>query len=274
MKKIHVQFYDTADDSLIGETDSPSKDLPDRFDISTTLWINDVEWSVVRADPVTRKEFERTKTLRLDLALIQYMDPANINFTLPTISNDGPPFSNAIAPLGQSWLILHEDDWRQVEFIGAEHLHLVDEEMATIADLVATKRFEDDGFVGYRACHVRTKVPQPLPARFVLTELLNALPLPFLTMEGVADEREKLVVEGGFAISLRGLTFYGCEANSQVRVFGMTRPRIGVTSDLVDVETGLIGLMQEKDLVLVDWCRTEVVQPDVASLHAYLMRVA
>jgi hypothetical protein len=93
-------------------------------------------------------------------------------------------------------------------------------------------------------------------------------------MEGVADEREKLIVEGGFAISLRGLTFYGCEAEGEVRALGMTRPRVGVTSDLGDVLTGLAEMMRAKNLVLVDWCRTEVVQPNTDSLHAYLLGVA
>src|SRR6185437_13418963 len=85
---IRVEFINGADNSVIGVSNIPCKQLPDTFAINTNLDIKDQKWSVQSADPVDKAQFIKTGNLRLVLSRLSMMNPAEVLFSLPTISDD------------------------------------------------------------------------------------------------------------------------------------------------------------------------------------------
>src|SRR5690242_10699866 len=112
--KVHVVFIDADSGAVLGETDIPADRLPATFATSTSLQLGADSWSVVRAEPLTAEEFIRTGKLRLEMRRIVMMDPRQLLFSLPTISNELPACETVQAP---GALVLHEDDWRQIELV-------------------------------------------------------------------------------------------------------------------------------------------------------------
>ncbi len=59
----------------------PVEDLPDTFEVNTTLHLGEDDWSVVHADPLTKADFSRTGKLIIRLRKIEAMDPNAIGFS-------------------------------------------------------------------------------------------------------------------------------------------------------------------------------------------------
>jgi len=130
--------------------------LPESFDKPTTMHLQEEEWTVAKADPVSRQEFALSGKLTLHLVLIERLDPEKVLFTLPTISNELPGTVETRL-FNDFTLTLHEDDWRQNEFLPLRLLPVVQEEMAFVEVIL----FPDDrpeGAFGYKTVHVRNKI--------------------------------------------------------------------------------------------------------------------
>jgi hypothetical protein len=80
-RKVTVEFIDEADGAVFASSIMPVDDLPDSFEIDTTLHLGESDWSVVRAEPLTKKEFSKTGKLRIRLRKIETMDPNAIGFS-------------------------------------------------------------------------------------------------------------------------------------------------------------------------------------------------
>jgi hypothetical protein len=133
---------------------------------------------------------------------------------------------------------MHEDDWRQREFVSRQFTREIDAELVEIRNVL----LEQDG-PGSKRVHVRSKLREPL----------NGVRL---TLGGVRDslggiELVGLVVGGGlvidgFALPLPGGAAYGRVADGLVVALGLQG----------DAEPGgLRGLANQHALVLVDWIR-------------------
>src|SRR5690242_17556226 len=111
MRAIHVELFDAATGTLIGEADLPAEQLPESFAASTTLHLGDADWHVERAEPMTRDEYVKAGHLVLRLREVVQVDPKQILFSLPTIEDALPPLHDGP---GEEAAALREDDWRQV----------------------------------------------------------------------------------------------------------------------------------------------------------------
>ena len=80
-RKVTVEFIDEADGAVFASSIMPVDDLPDSFEIDTTLHLGESDWSVVRAEPLTKKDFSKTGKLRIRLRKIETMDPNAIGFS-------------------------------------------------------------------------------------------------------------------------------------------------------------------------------------------------
>jgi len=65
--KIKVTLINDADGEVFGPMELPPEQLPESFDLQTTMHIGEVDWSVVDAQPMTRAEYKATKSLVLRL---------------------------------------------------------------------------------------------------------------------------------------------------------------------------------------------------------------
>ncbi|MBO2007636.1 hypothetical protein [Hymenobacter negativus] len=158
---VEVTFIDHATGQVIGSTKLPPEQLPDTFGVATNFTLGTQEWQVATAAPVTKIEFSRTKELTLRLNKIEYLNPQDIHYTLPTIS-DKLPDMDETALFSAFELSIFEDDWRQNEFLPSAALPLVTQEAATIQRIWAEfGNLSDDGFQSFKQLHVRESIGEP-----------------------------------------------------------------------------------------------------------------
>jgi hypothetical protein len=65
--KVKVTFIDESTGKPFGVTEMPPSDLPESFETNTTLHIRQEEWMVMDAQPATRAEYAKSKSLTLRL---------------------------------------------------------------------------------------------------------------------------------------------------------------------------------------------------------------
>jgi len=176
------------------------------------------------------------------------MDPNDILFTTPTL-NDAIPAALARSTVSSNSVQLHEDDWRQFEFVAADLKQDINAELADIS-VIWDKHSVPLGESGtaFRKVHVRKRIPNGLNISMPLFEFealvgRKTSPMTFFGYDGVlrdvhAVKIDKLVV---YALIQDGkLTTVGLDAVEQ-----FTLPR-----DFLD---RLGEFVQEHKLVLVHW---------------------
>ena len=278
---IHLTLIDDASDEIFGESAVESEALPESFRDDTVLHIGEDDWNVLEADPISRAEYEATGRLELRLRRIEIMDPRESLYSLPTISNDVPPAEGKL--LDGSELLLHSDDWRQIEFVTQAEEGLVEEELDIIAQV--HQDAEVDG--AFKAIHLRRRLEEPLrDVRLTLHELQAAFPR---TREsGVVFETSSRRVDHSFSFFVTPhLIVYGQGVYGQ-GVYGQGVYGQGVygqgDEDRVEILAAAIvqhdawtpghealqKLAQKHNLLLVDWCRCRKASASDASFEALL----
>src|SRR6266536_3546171 len=112
-RTIRVELINGADNSIIAMSDMLPAQLPDNFAINTTLDFKNQKWSVQSADPSEKTQFLKAGKLRLVLSRLTTVNPADLLFSLPTISDDiGNAQGNTLP--NATVFAIHEDDWREI----------------------------------------------------------------------------------------------------------------------------------------------------------------
>src|SRR5215471_13288963 len=128
---------------------------------------------------------------------VQMLDPKDILFTLPTLCGPAPAVEESPPPSGAR--SLHEDDWRQIEFIPAINESFVQTEIASLANFRAQHRRG----AGWTSVYVRKEHPHPLSTLGLQFSALPAFSTSGVTLSGPP-------IRGGFALSDGGDWFlYG-----------------------------------------------------------------
>lgn len=251
--KVKITFIDDATGECFGVTEMPPADLPESFEIDTTLHLGNEDWSVVDAQPKTRVEFAKSMNLTLRLRRIETMDPNDILYSLPSICDAIPGVNDQ--PLSGDEFVLAEDDWRQLELVSNELAQDVDDEIEKIRLIHENAAAK----VGWRKIHVRTKPELPLACDLGLADLANALDVN-VKSSGLAYRGASSPIADGYAFHSNGLTVYGVAPNSKVQAIAF-----GEYSDQSpDAESigRLRSLANELNLDLVSWCRCARVRPN------------
>jgi hypothetical protein len=250
---IHVEFFDAETGGRFAEVDLPPDRLPESFEAATTMHIGEQDWQVERAEPMTATEFRESGRLRLVLrrVTIETIDPREVLFSLPTIADELPAMLEGSTKLGRDVLELHEDDWRQTEFVSALLEPDVDACLDAIRDVYANKRKGDF----FRELHVRREVPEPLRGLGVTLLDLRQTGGPRATwLDGIAGQGVAGLVADGFAVRLlSSVELYGlADGRGQLRVLGLHGTRAN-NAGAADV-TALREFAASNQLLLVDWC--------------------
>ena len=66
-RKVLVTLVDDATGGVFATTQMPAGDLPESFEIETALHLSGDDWSVIHAEPRTRKEYAKSGSLTLRL---------------------------------------------------------------------------------------------------------------------------------------------------------------------------------------------------------------
>jgi hypothetical protein len=162
-------------------------------------------------------------------------DPFSVRFSLPTIEASLPPMRG---PDASPAYRIHEDDWRQCEFVSRQFGRDLESELAEIRRVWAEK----DG-PGFERCHLRSRVGEPLRGvELRLAEVSDALG----GVEPVGLDVGGGRVVDGFALPLPGGAAYGRLAGGSIQALGLH----GTARPL-----SLRAMADEHGLALVDWLR-------------------
>ncbi len=251
--KVLVTFIEEETGETIAVSKMPIGQLPDSFELETDLEIGDKKYFVVEAKPVTKPEFKATGQLALRLRQVPRMSPQDILFSLPSISNQGPPAAGPSAPVS-GVVVLHEDDWRQREFVDLRY----EEQIAT--ELLSIRRIHTEERVGagFKSLHIRKLILNPLSPGIQWQTILQQLP-KFETLSGVAFNPREASVTGAVAVKLPDdVLLWGIELAAGLEVLCVENLGNATPETLEALHKVAI----EANSCLVDWCRCEVHHPN------------
>lgn len=272
---VRLQLIDVADGELFAETEIPLSHLPEQFVAEMTITIVKDEWQVVEAQPATAAEAARLGTVTLRLARLTPIDPDDMLFSLPTICDviPSPELDDELASDDDEdgQFALHEDDWRQIEWIDARYGPAISDEFAAIRQIFAEQRDSASG--AFRAVHLRQAIPVAIPEGLALTTLQQALPpesaeaAEFGYRLGYLDQPGS--IPGGFALPAGPVIVYGQAEAGRIHTLGLAPSDTPGPIEAALAER-LATIMQGAGLVLVDWCSMLQIDSRPADLATYL----
>lgn len=248
--KINVEFFEAGRDKPFAASLVPIAQLPDTFELATTFDIGEQKWSVLGAVPTRKSDFEKSGKLKLILSALQMVNPKDISFSLPTITNRMFPVRKGDSLDGM--LVIHEDDWRQIEFVSEKLAAEVESEIQNIRTIYETKRRG----VGFTGLHVRKLIEKPIeegaiPYDAVKKQFTVSKEFAGFGVGGSGDGGIG-IAENGFAFETAdGLQFYGIlDQNADVEFLCLAGAE--------GFNEKCKGLMRSFHLLGVNWCRGQV----------------
>ena len=248
---IDIEFYEQGTPSAFATSTLPLDELPDSFQIHTTLNIQGDDWRVAGAAPATKAEFRRSGVLRVFVVkpVVEGGGSADILFNVPTLSNDIPA-ADPVTVLDNVFVV-PENDWRQCELVSVRHRDSIEAEFDEIRQIVESQRVG----TGYRQCHLRAAIRAPLDnARLTIDELRAALGVTH-RYAGVAFRDASAVMRSSFAfVTSHGLHLWGqVRADRSLAVVCLQPHELATLTP--EAHTALDGLLATHGFALVDWVR-------------------
>lgn len=245
--KITVKLIEAVSNEQFAQVKLNADQLPGSFKIATTFSYEGEEWQIEKAEPETVEEFSKTKEISLWLKKILKYDPRDISFSIPTIENELPAFSND-SLYSHFTHTIHEDNWRQFEFLPATLLPVVQEEMSAIENILFPEDDPDfDSTNGFTEIHVRTKISR---------QQLH-IPLEDFLKHVAVRQKGKLKIQrhdgfvlNGFAFKTEQFLYYGTVENGMIKELCLD------FFDSMDEEISKV--LTNHNLLLVSWCRGEI----------------
>jgi hypothetical protein len=185
------------------------------------------------------------------------MNPKDILFSLPTLSDGLPPLDESAPPtVPADATRLHEDDWRQIEFVLNSDRQAVDRELAELARFREEKRSGP----GWTDIYVRKARPDAIePRRARLADLLRTVKQRTPSALYIDSGGHPARVQGGFAIKLKGVVLYGNtrDGDDVIVALGLLPDSTGA----IDADRQTIAdLCHSMDAFVVDWYGNRIVK--------------
>lgn len=188
------------------------------------------------------------------------MDPQKILFSTPTLCDPAPAVD--ALPTSSGARSLHEDDWRQIEFVVSRDREYIQQQLAAVAAFKEAKRQGP----GWTEVYIRKEHPTPLAALRLASKDLPTLSTAGLVIGGGPPWGG--TVRGGFALSDGGDWFlYGQRSNDGHVLELAVSPGHKVPSE--KFAHTLSQLSQTANVLLVDWYACSFV--DTSSTESVLM---
>jgi hypothetical protein len=248
--KIKVEFINASDGSIIGTSKLPLDQLPETFEIETTMDLGSEKWTVASAKPPTKSEFSKLKSLKLTMNKVEMININDINYTLPTISNELPIITQSASFNGPSFNI-REDDWRQLEFLPKSSRDNVEIETRFIKGIWENhSKVIDKTFNTFSKLHVRETIGIP-STHISLSELKSILNVDQVSNLTISDS--KSFVENGFSIDLGTHVFYGTVQNDIIQSLCLDKIN-------EDSEKSVHKINSSFNLIFANWYYHEIVE--------------
>jgi hypothetical protein len=247
--KIKVQFIDNLNGQTIGVSKMTSAELPETFSVPTTMHIQDADWNVEKAIPEDSVDFIKSKSLVLKMRKVEKMNPNDIWFTTPTISNEFPN-TEVKTKETEYDIFIHEDDYRQQEFLNVSSQPQVQEEFDCINDIRTNHSKKSEEFVLFKNCHTRKAIGLPnLTINFNgLKTLLKCNSVGQVIVNGE-------VLSNGFALLTDSTTYFGSLSGDQVIELCIAQSNENTTNEISKVNKAF-------NLLFVNWCHCDLIEND------------
>ena len=198
-----------------------------------------------RAEPSYRSAYSKIKKLTLYIQPLEKLDPSTILFSIPTISNE-IALTGPTAFFNDFTLELHEDNWRQIEYLPTSLLPVIQEEMAEVEKILFPEN-EEELTPGYKEIHVRKRIGVnhlaiPFEEFCELTGISKRGCIQFFGYDGF--------VENGFALRSANYTYYGTMQGNVIKELCL--------ESFESAETEFYQVLAQYNLVLVSWCNGQI----------------
>jgi len=265
---IEVFFVDARTGEAFAQSSMPPGNLPETFAHDTTFNLAGQDWRVIKAEPMTAKEFIRTGKLVITLEQVMLMPAKNILYTLPTICDEVPSIAKDTSKQGRNVFELHEDDWRQIEFVSHSYREVIGLQFSEINRIFNEQSIDNGEFLSFRELYIRKEISKPIQYHLTLKELSAALPESVFRYDGVAYIQVDGLIGGGFAFDVESLIVYGQHIDGLVNILGVQFDNRKM-SRYDAVIASFMKIMSTYNLYLIDWCKVTGVNADVARLRKY-----
>jgi hypothetical protein len=247
--KIKVQFIDNLNGQIIGVSELKVEQLPETFSVPTTMHIKDCDWNVEEAIPENSIDFVRTKSLVLKMRKVEKINSKDIWFTTPTISNE---FPQTIPKEKETEfdVFIHEDDYRQNEFLNLSSFPQIQEEFAGIREIWKNHSKKSDEYTLFKNCHVRKTIGSPnLKINFnQLKTLLKCNSVGQVIINGD-------ILANGFSIKTENTTYFGTLNDETVTEFCIAQWNDDTTNEILAIDKTF-------NLLFVNWHHCDLIKND------------
>jgi hypothetical protein len=244
---IQVTFIDALTGKTLGDSNVPLSQLPETFEVDTTLHLGADDWQVKEAIPVHSKDFKQTKSVQLKIQKVEYIDINEVKFTIPTLSKEVPEISSN-SPYQGFELLLHEDDWRQSEFLTSDSLPRIDIETNAISEIWKNHHTDMKAYNSFTKIHVRDTIGEPNLSIPLKTLLLF---LEYNQIGQLKIDRQGFV-KNGFALKTNHSVYYGTIQNEIVK-------ELCIKEHTEESLQEILKITQNFSLIFVDWYNRRVI---------------
>ena len=258
MTIVETLFIDMSTGKAIGQAKMPLEKLPQSFAHETTMHIGDEDWKVINAEPVTAEEFIQTGKLVLTLQKVVEVPVKNILFTLPTLCNEIPQILSGSTKKGKNVFELHEDDWRQIEFISLSYRSVIYSELAEIRSIYREASVNNGQFLAFKNIHMRQQINTPLLEKITVDQFARFFTPDLYSYEGVSYQGVDGLVDGGFAFRTSVALFYGQQVEGIVKFLGIKVVE-RASAENKDIAYSFQNFMETYHLYLIDWCKAQLI---------------
>lgn len=260
--KVFVEFIDAAHGTHAAHAECNPDDLPIAFDSDSLVTFEGQEFQVVKAEPATKDEFARSGKLRLWIkrSVGHSVAPKSILFSLPTIENALPATVKDPTWFGTKTIDLHEDEWRQFEFVSLASRRDIAAELEEIRKVLETERGPSG--VGYRRLHRRSKIVTPISSPTVPPDDLHRIfGRGAGDNGGISIARTPGIVKNGFGYPLdKDYGLYGVADSGRTTIACLTK---GPRDDRpLPNQDKVADLMSRHSLGLAAWPWGGIFLPD------------
>jgi hypothetical protein len=187
------------------------------------------------------------------------VNPQDILFSTPTLNDAIPALVSSSVPRDR-WYQMHEDDWRQFEFVSASYRAEISGELEAIDRIWKEKSVPlGDQGTAFRSVHVRKRIAKPIDLPMSVSEFEGLLGGRACPMAFGSDK----VLRDVHAVRLPNVVIYAVIEGDRIATLGIEPvDRFAITGDTAD---RIERLLIEHDLRLVHWrSRTQFETPQSA----------
>jgi hypothetical protein len=180
---------------------------------------------------------------------VEMMNPNDIWFTIPTISNEFPQ-TESKTRVTKFDILIHEDDYRQNEFLNKSSFPKIEEEFNGIRDIWSNHSKKSEEYTLFKNCHVRKIIGLPnLIINFnKLKSILKCNSIGQVVINGE-------ILSNGFAIKTENTTYFGTLSDDKAIELCIALWNENTISEILIIN-------KEFNLLFVNWYHCDVIKND------------